>query len=239
MRRAAVAALAAVMLLAAGCDWPRDADGTLDKVRGGVLRVGVTDNPPWTVVTDDGTVAGAEARLVERLATLLDARVEWYPGSESTVMAALKDRVLDLVVGGLDAKAPWVEEASLTRPYVTMRTVVAAPPGRPVPDSLDGVKVAVRAGTAEVAALAATGAVVVPVADEALAGDLPVVVGEWLLDEAGLRATGHDIGARDHVWAVPPGENAWQVRVERLLLATTHDEVEALLVGAERLRAAS
>jgi ABC-type amino acid transport substrate-binding protein len=100
-------------------------------VTGGILRVGVTANPPWTEVPGDGVPSGAEVELVQRLAEQLGAQVQWYPGSESTLMAALKDRVLDLVVGGLDAKAPWTQQAALTTPYVTMRTMVAAPPTGP------------------------------------------------------------------------------------------------------------
>lgn len=51
-KRAALALVAASVLLG-GCDWPRDAAGTLNEVRGGTLRVGVTDNPPWVVLQDD------------------------------------------------------------------------------------------------------------------------------------------------------------------------------------------
>lgn len=137
--------LAALLMLVAGCGWPRDAGSTLADVRDGVLRVGVTENPPWTRVADDGAVSGAEVHLVERLAARLGARVEWHPGSESTLMAALKDRVLDLIVGGLDAKAPWTKQASLTKSFVTMRTVVAVPAGVAAPTNLAGVRVAVPA----------------------------------------------------------------------------------------------
>lgn len=228
-----VSVLAAVALLVAGCQWPRDADRTLADVRGGVLRVGITEDPPWTEVADDGSVDGVEVRLVEQLARRLDTRVEWYPGSESSLMAALQARVLDLVVGGLDAAAPWLKEAALTRPYVTLRTVVAVPSGVAVPENLAGVRVAVPAGTAEVAALIAERAVPVPVVEVTGAEGLPVVVGEWDLDRFGLREAGHELAKHDHVWAVPPGENAWLVEVERFLLALSRGSVERLLVEVE------
>jgi ABC-type amino acid transport substrate-binding protein len=229
-----VAVLAAVAGLFAGCGWPRDAGDTLADVRDGVLRVGVTDNPPWTRVADGGGVGGAEVRLVERLAARLGARVEWYPGSESTLMAALKDRVLDVVVGGLDATAPWTKEASLTRSYVTMHTVVAVPVGTVAPQDLAGVRVAVPAGTAEVAALVRADAVPVPVPEVTGTEAMPVVVGEWRVADLGLRRTGHELGTHDHVWAVPLGENGWQVEVERFLLTLSHDQVTALLAETER-----
>ncbi|WP_328459288.1 transporter substrate-binding domain-containing protein [Actinoplanes sp. NBC_00393] len=233
MRRI-VAALAAVLWLLGGCGWPRDTGQTLADVRGGVLRVGVAENEPWTRTTDSGEPAGAEVALVKRLAQRLEARVEWYPGSESALMPALKDRVLDLVIGGLDAKSPWIEQASLTRPYVTMRTLVAAPAGTTVPDDLAGVRVAVQAGTAEVAVMTAEDAQVVAVPEITGKEGLPVVVGEWRVAELGLRETGHETGSADHVWAVPPGENGWQVEVERFLLSLRHEDVTALLAEAEK-----
>jgi len=233
MRWLVAAGAAALLSFAGGCTWPQDAGTTLDDVRGGVLRVGVSEDPPWTHVADDGTPTGAEVRLAQRLAQRLGARIQWCPGSESALMPALKDRVLDLVVGGLDAAAPWTAEVSLTRPYVTMRTVVAVPPGTTVPDDLSGVRVGVRAGTAEVAALAREGAQVVALPEVTGRERMPVVVGEWRLQELGLTPLAHDLSRHDHVWAVPPGENAWQVEVERFLLELSHPEVTRLLAEAE------
>ncbi|GGQ49743.1 substrate-binding periplasmic protein [Couchioplanes azureus] len=235
MRRG-VALLVVVLVLVAGCEWPRDAGNTLADVRDGVLRVGLTESPPWAWAPDQGDPQGAEVWLVQRLAQRLGARIEWYPGSESALMPALKDRVLDLVVGGLDAQSPWTGHASLTRPYVTTRTVVAAPPGVTVPDDLSGVEVAVPAGTAEVAALASEDAVVVAVPEITGGEGLPVVVGQWRLTELRLRPSGHELGKQDHVWAVPPGENGWQVQVEGFLLSLSHAEVDELLRRAEEAR---
>ncbi|MDG4833393.1 transporter substrate-binding domain-containing protein [Solwaraspora sp. WMMD1047] len=226
--------MTSVLLAAAGCGWPADTGTTLVEVEGGVLRVGVTENPPWSVLPDDGEPRGAEVVLVQRLADRLDARVEWYPGSESTLMAALKDRVLALVIGGLTEQAPWTEAASFTRPYVTMRTVVAAAPGVPVPADLDGIPVTVEAGTAQVAAVAAAGAVVTPVETVTGQEGTPAVVDEWQLTRLDLLPSDHELDQQKHVWAVPPGENGWQVAVERFLLDLSHDEVTRLLVEADR-----
>ncbi|MEU4426744.1 transporter substrate-binding domain-containing protein [Actinoplanes sp. NPDC024001] len=232
--RGIVAAVVAVLALVSGCGWPRDTGQTLADVRAGVLRVGVTDNPPWALAHGEGEPSGAEPALVRQLAQRFQARVEWFPGSESALMPALKDRVLDLVIGGLDAKSPWIEHAALTRPYVSMRTVLAAPADVAVPDDLAGVRVAVRAGTAEVAAMVGEGADVVTVPEITGREGLPTVVPEWRVAELGLRETGHETGSADHVWAVPPGENAWQVEVERFLLGQSHEGVSELLVEAER-----
>jgi ABC-type amino acid transport substrate-binding protein len=142
--------LLVLALVVSGCGLPHDVDGTLDRVRGGVLRAGATDNPPWTEVAGE-RFAGAEVELVERFAADLGARVEWRRGSESALMTALGGGELDLVVGGLEERSPWVEQASLTHPYADGR-----------------------------------------------------------------------------VWAVPLGENGWQVEVEEFLLSLPDGEVELL-----------
>ncbi|WP_367128652.1 substrate-binding periplasmic protein [Saccharothrix sp. HUAS TT1] len=226
-----------VAVLVAGCGLPHDVDGTLDGVRGGVLRVGVTENRPWTVLGGeaDDAVSGAEPELVRRLAERLGARVQWRRGSEAALMAAIEQRELDLVVGGLESNSPWIEHASLTRPYATTRVLVAA--AGDVPDDLAGVRVAVRAGTDEAAALAEEDAVVSPVADAVDAGGLPVVVEHWRVAGLGLRASGHVLLERSHVWAVPLGENGWQVEVERFLAELPGGEVDRLLAEAAEVGA--
>jgi polar amino acid transport system substrate-binding protein len=121
------AGVVAVVMLA-GCDYPRDTGTTLEDVRSdGIIRAGISANPPWTTV-DGGRPGGSEAEMVERFAKRLDARVEWRPGSESTLMAEAHERKLDLVVAGLQEDAPWTEEAALTAPYEDKR-VWAVPPG--------------------------------------------------------------------------------------------------------------
>ena len=100
MRTAAVlAGLLVLTLPLPACQWPRDAEGTLDRVTGGTLRVGLVEAEPW-VVLDDDEPDGVEVRLVEELAARLHTEVEWVQGSESALMDALHVRAVDLVVGG-------------------------------------------------------------------------------------------------------------------------------------------
>ncbi|MCE6998455.1 transporter substrate-binding domain-containing protein [Saccharothrix sp. S26] len=128
-----IAVVALVALTAAGCQWPRDADGTLDRVRDGTVLVGVAHNPPWTIVDDAGQAPdGVEPVLAQRLADSLGARVRWVPGGEAELMTALSERRLDLVVAGLDAESPWAQDVALTTDYFTADEVVAVPGGEPV-----------------------------------------------------------------------------------------------------------
>lgn len=123
-----VVALVGVMALAACAGIPVDPDGTLDRASGGILRVGMSDEPPWSAV-DDGERVGVEVDLVEEFATGIDAVVEWHDGGEEALIGALDRGELDIVVGGLTDQSPWSSHAALTRPYV----VVTGPTGSTEP----------------------------------------------------------------------------------------------------------
>lgn len=225
-----LAALCALLLAVSACQWPRDAEGTLDRVTGGTMRVGITPADPW-VRLDGPAPAGVEVRLVEALAADLGADIEWVQGSESELIAALHVRALDLVIGGLDSSAPWTQEASLTRHYLITRTVVAVPADTQESieaADLEGRQVRVERGRAEVERVRRFGAV--PVAVEEVTGDEgPVVVDSWELERLGLRALDAEVSRSEHVVAVPLGENGWQTTVERYLLTRPRSELDRLL----------
>ncbi len=67
------------MVFLAACGMPRDPQHTSDRVREGTLRVGATDNPPFTL-SHGREVRGVEADAVRELAAQLGARVEWTVG---------------------------------------------------------------------------------------------------------------------------------------------------------------
>jgi len=112
----AVACLAALSLAACGLQIPSDPDGTLDRVSGGELRVGAVEEP-GLVETDGPSPDGPLPELVRGFADTLDARVTWRVGSEETLVAALEQGELDLVIGGFTDQTPWIEQAGLTRGY--------------------------------------------------------------------------------------------------------------------------
>lgn len=106
----------AVLLTGCGISIPADPDGTLDRVTGSTLRVGVSPNDGFTVV-DDGQVTGTDAELVEGFAATIDAQVVWVVGSEEALVRELDEGDLDLVIGGITDATPWIEHAGVTRPY--------------------------------------------------------------------------------------------------------------------------
>ena len=231
MKTLLVAVLAALLLT--GCGIPRDPESTLDRVRGGTLRVGITESEPWTRL-EAGQPGGVEVELVRRFATEVGARVEWVDGSEADLIAALEVRELDLVVGGLTADTPWQTKAAITRSYATTRMVVAVPASQPVPDDIAGLRVAVELGSDAAGILEdKTDAIPVRVPDVMQVKGSAVAVDEWLLDNLDLRDTGVHLRKVKHVMATPLGENAFLVRLERFLIAH-QDQVPAMLDAESR-----
>lgn len=104
-----------------GCGIPVDPAGTLDRVSGGELRVGVSHNPPWTDTSTSGNPTGLEVRLVEQFADDLDAEIVWTETSEARLMDGLERGELDLAIAGLLDDTPWMDVAAVTRPFAETR----------------------------------------------------------------------------------------------------------------------
>jgi ABC-type amino acid transport substrate-binding protein len=112
-----------LLVLAVACGLPRDPEGTLDRVRGGTLRVGFVVDTPWVTATGQGA-GGIEGAIVAELARSLNASVAWTHASETPLLTALHDGDLDLVVAGLTKDSPWAQKASFTRSYYVDTTRV-------------------------------------------------------------------------------------------------------------------
>lgn len=105
-----------------GCSghYPADPDGTLDRISGASLRVGVSHQPPWTDTAGENSPdspGGIEAQLIEDYAASIDAEVEWHAGGEEQLIKMLSERDLDVVIGGLTDKSPWSSDVGLTTSY--------------------------------------------------------------------------------------------------------------------------
>jgi polar amino acid transport system substrate-binding protein len=96
---------------------PRDSAGSLDRVRGGELRVGVVDHPPWVRVDDD-QITGVERDLLERWAQQLNTTVVWRPGAEADLVEALRRRDIDVLAAGLVSDSPYRSQIAFTQPYL-------------------------------------------------------------------------------------------------------------------------
>jgi polar amino acid transport system substrate-binding protein len=142
---------------------------------------------------------------------------------------ALRDRDLDLVVGGLTSQDPWKKRVAFTRHFYTDSVVVSAPAGAD-PAQLRGTAVLVEAGTPVIHYLRKKGAVPLITRDLSTARG-PVAAESWQLDRLGRRSSGLLLLQAQHVLAVPPGENQWLMRVESFL-EQAKDTVPTLLRSA-------
>lgn len=213
--RAVLVGLACLASLVA-CNLPRDADGTLERVEGGTMRVGIVVDTPW--VTDSaGGAGGIEGALVRALATDVHARIQWIHATEASLLESLHGRELDVVIGGFTMKSPYAKQVAFTKPYYTDTILVAGAPGGVAPQRVKGLRVAVLQGDPAAVAIRKKDGTPLPVLDLAATREA-VAAPTWRL--AQLSRTGNPelaLAQQKHVLAVPPGENAWLVRVERML----------------------
>jgi polar amino acid transport system substrate-binding protein len=214
--RLVLIALIALTVLG-GCGIPSDPEGTLDRVQGGSMRVGIAENPPWTRLSAERP-EGVEVELIEGLAAALRAEIEWIAGSPSDLLKALEAGELDVVVAGLTVDDPWAQVVTFTQPYAEISTVVGVPPGRLSLRSIDGVEVSTERGRATASLVRDAGGVPVPIDDLSRAAG-PVAAQEWQIEALDLVRTELELDSAQHAMAVPLGENAWLVRVERFLSA--------------------
>jgi polar amino acid transport system substrate-binding protein len=226
-----VGLLLAAVLLAAGCGIPKDSDGTLERVRGGTLRVGVVEREPFTRV-ENGTPAGPEVELTQELAQKLGATVEWTVGAESRLMEAVSHRQLDLVIGGISADTPYGSHVGLSQPYLRARLKVGVPAGQAAPSELKGQRVAVAQGHVASALLEKKDAVPEPVKSLATAPGLRAAP-DWQLEAWGYMPTQLTLKKEEVLMVVPPGENGWLRQVD-LFLHEREAQARTRLVEAAR-----
>lgn len=224
------AALALVLALMVACDFPRDADGTLDRVRNGTMRVGVSENLPW--VRFAGKEAeGIEPALLRQWAKQLGASIEWVPGSDSALVEALREGTVDVLIAGLKSTTDFASRIALSQPYITARIHVTVPPGATFPDELAGHPVAVAPHrVATNAAVRRSSATPAPSAD-LWRGNLVLAAYDFEVEAHGMRTAGPALAVERHVIATRPGESAFLLALDRFL--QDQDEVAVRRMAAE------
>jgi polar amino acid transport system substrate-binding protein len=228
--RPLVAPLLIAAVALAGCQFPRDVEGTLDRVEGGTLRVGVSDNEPW-VNLDGPQPTGVEPEIVRRFAKTVDARVQWVQGDSEELLGALESGQIDVLIAGLTRKSELRRKLALTRPYVDTELLLAHPPGQSMPEESHDVRVAVEADS-EAAGLLDHKTDYGLLERESLEGVKgPALVWDYWLDDLDLESTGEDLVDEEHCMAVRLGENAFMVELERFLL--DHEDEWRDLVNRE------
>lgn len=217
-----------VPVMLGGCDeFPKDPNQTLERVRDGTMRVGIIEQQPWAVL-EEGRAQGIEVDLVRKLAESLGAEIEWAHATGTAALQALIERRIDLLIGGQTEDGPWSTEVAFTRPYLTYGLVVAAPAGAAM-TNMDGEPVRVPPGSALAADVEDKGGVAV-VKDEA--GVVLRAKPVWQVSpEEQVVAV---LRQARHVVAVPRGENAWLIHVDKFFSAQRESVWRALTAMAEQ-----
>jgi DNA-binding transcriptional LysR family regulator len=98
-----------LMLLAACGPWPRDIEGTRDRVETSrIIRVGI---PP--LGAQDRALA---ATYLGRLARATGAQPRLEPGAAEPLLARLEAGELDLVLGEVARDSPWLDAVAVIEP---------------------------------------------------------------------------------------------------------------------------
>lgn len=116
----------AALLLLAGCgDYPKDIEGTADRIAAAhSFRVGlVGDRTPE-----------AAARFIAEVAARTGARPQLIAGSAEPLLARLEAGQLDLVIGEFAKDSPWITDVAILEPLaqrkVGGRDMLLAPVAR-------------------------------------------------------------------------------------------------------------
>jgi polar amino acid transport system substrate-binding protein len=202
---------------AGGCQFPRDVEGTLDRVEGGTMRVGVSPNEPWVTV-EGPAPGGVEPEIIRGFAATIDARIEWVHGDSEQLVEALETGQLDVVLAGLTRSSEHRRKIALTRPYVDTELLLAHRPGEPMPEERHDVRIAVEAHSKAAGLLDHKTDYGLLELDSLAGIDRPALVWDYWLDDLELETTGEDLIDEEHAMAVRFGENAFLVKLERYLL---------------------
>ena len=109
--------LAAAVLLLSGCDsYPRDINGTRDRVEAGrVIRVGLFQE------SLAGPNRGLAAAYLARLSRATGARPQIQTGAAEPLLARLEAGELDLAIGEIAGDSPWIDGVAVIEPLAEHR----------------------------------------------------------------------------------------------------------------------
>ena len=88
----------------AGCQFPKDPEGTTRDVEGAILKVGVLEDP----------LPETDAAALDRIAAELGARIERHGGNPHDLLDALSHGDLHVLAGGIPKNTPLADHAGMT-----------------------------------------------------------------------------------------------------------------------------
>ncbi|MBP5980525.1 MAG: transporter substrate-binding domain-containing protein [Halomonas sp.] len=204
-----------LVLVLTGCRYPVNIERPMADMQGGELNIGLSENPPWVINTEQGP-AGLEVEIIQALAESMDATINWHWNSEGNLLAALSQYQLDLVIGGLTQDSNVNALAAPTKAYYKSHYSIGVSNGLSLPSSLKNIEVAVPVVNHIAHALQKKGAIPRPTPDIGTHNEV-VATPSWWLQAHDYQIDDWEIATDQHVMALPKGENAWMLVVQRHL----------------------
>lgn len=118
-------AMLLLVLTGCGISVPADPDGSLQRVVGDELRVGVAAEPDISTAADQPQ--GPLPDLARDFAETLHANTTWTVASEESLVRMIESGEIDLALGDFSPQTPWSDRVAISRPF-------AAPEGTPAPE---------------------------------------------------------------------------------------------------------
>lgn len=221
-----------ISLMLVGCQpFPADPSESLTQIRErGSLRVGALYAPPWVNGEAPAQAAGLEGLMMKQFAERLGVQLETHWGSGQELFDALSHHELDIVIGGLTHDNPWRHMVGLSAAYHTTRAVVATKANGQLPEELEGLLVSIERNSHLSGELHERGAEVRQVADLTSVTNGPIAAQTWRLRGLTLDPRQIELQRYHHVMAVPQGENALLMELERFLKAySDHNDLDRVL----------
>lgn len=108
----------AILLTALACNQPSDPKNTLNDVRHrGILKAGVSYNPPF-VVTSPHDTTGIDIDLLNDIANDLEVKLQLVYGSETEITHRLEETKIDIAAAGFLNKTLFKKKMGLTNWYL-------------------------------------------------------------------------------------------------------------------------
>ncbi|WP_311063629.1 transporter substrate-binding domain-containing protein [Halomonas sp. DWK9] len=217
-----------IALILSACRYPQNIERPMSDIENGTLYIGITENAPW-VIQHSQRPEGVEIHLLEAFAETLSAKIEWHWGSENELLQALNHHQLDIVAGGLTTNARIEQLAAITRPFYTTHYAIGVKdngqPPRLAPDSIREKEVAVPRLNTVMHSLRELGAHPIIQPHPANAQGMAAGPTWWLLAHD-FTPTAYSLAKAHHVMALPKGENALMLALQRYLNGNHHLDAE-------------
>ena len=201
-----------------GCNYPKDPNNTLEKIKHRTIRVGISESPQlceYSIGNNEPT--GVEVELIKGYAQSIDAKIEWIKGSQEQIVDLIKEYEVDVAIGGYSKNSAFKTHVGLTRPYKTEKIKVGAGAGSTIPKEIEEKEVVVKRGSQALVAVSKNKGIPV-IKDSITMADGLVAGPEEELLKLGLSVSEYNLDKVEHVIAVPKGENGLLKDLENYII---------------------